>query len=108
MADASGRKNENAHGGSPGGLAESNLSAQTMRDGCARVADLPRPGLTAQLQGQFADLRNSGGAERVAPGDEAAADVDRAPPAVIAQERERLAKFEETLRDIDGQLGKLT
>ena len=34
--------------------------------------------------------------------------VDRAPPAVIAQERERLAKFEETLRDIDGQLGKLT
>ena len=34
--------------------------------------------------------------------------VDRAPPAVIAQERERLAKFEATLRDIDAQLGKLT
>ena len=34
--------------------------------------------------------------------------VDRAPPAVIAQERERLAKFEATLADIDMQLGKLT
>ena len=33
--------------------------------------------------------------------------VDRAPPAVIAQERERLAKFEATLADIDAQLAKL-
>ena len=33
--------------------------------------------------------------------------VDKAPPAVVGQERERLAKFEATLTDIDGQLGKL-
>ncbi|MEQ1775729.1 MAG: valine--tRNA ligase, partial [Burkholderiales bacterium] len=33
--------------------------------------------------------------------------VDRAPPAVVAQERERLAKFEATLAEIDAQLAKL-
>jgi len=33
--------------------------------------------------------------------------VDKAPPAVVAQERERLAQFEATLGDIDTQLGKL-
>ncbi|HTD92001.1 MAG TPA: valine--tRNA ligase [Burkholderiales bacterium] len=33
--------------------------------------------------------------------------VDKAPPAVVAQERERLAKFEATLADLDVQLGKL-
>jgi len=33
--------------------------------------------------------------------------VDKAPPAVVAQERERLAKFETTLADIEAQLGKL-
>ena len=33
--------------------------------------------------------------------------VDRAPPAVVAQERKRLAKFEATLADIDMQLEKI-
>jgi valyl-tRNA synthetase len=34
--------------------------------------------------------------------------VDKAPPAVVAQLRERLANFEKTLADIDTQLAKLT
>ena len=33
--------------------------------------------------------------------------VDKAPPAVVAQERERLANFEKTLADINAQLAKL-
>ncbi len=33
--------------------------------------------------------------------------VDRAPPAVVAQERERLSRFEATLADIEVQLAKL-
>jgi valyl-tRNA synthetase len=33
--------------------------------------------------------------------------VDRAPPAVVAQERERLAKFEATFADVTAQLAKL-
>jgi len=33
--------------------------------------------------------------------------VDKAPPAVVAQERERLGKFEATLADINAQLAKL-
>ena len=33
--------------------------------------------------------------------------VDKAPPAVVAQERERLTKFESTLSDINAQLAKL-
>ncbi len=33
--------------------------------------------------------------------------VDKAPAAVVAQERERLAQFEATLRDLDAQWGKL-
>jgi valyl-tRNA synthetase len=33
--------------------------------------------------------------------------VERAPPAVVAQERERLAAFEATLKKLKDQLGKL-
>ena len=84
-------------------------AAGALRQADARAVDLARAGAALQLPHDLDHLRDAGGAERMALGEQAAARVDRhaaaEPRGAGAQQRHRLAVRRQAQRLVVQQLG---